>query len=37
MNSCLLFVKNKNESRHLEFWSPGTLTGLRDRVRRLVA
>jgi len=26
-----------NGSRHLVFWSLGTLTGLRDRVRRLVA
>jgi hypothetical protein len=34
---CLLAVKNGNGSRHLVFWSLGTLTGLRDRVRRLVA
>jgi hypothetical protein len=37
-NSCLLSVENKwNGSRHLVLWSLGTLTGLRDRVRRLVA
>ena len=35
-NSCLLSVENLNGSRHLVFWSLGTLTGLRDRVRRLV-
>jgi hypothetical protein len=35
-NSCLLSVK-WNGSRRLIFWSLGTLTGLRDRVRRLVA
>jgi hypothetical protein len=28
--------KKWNGSRHLVFWSLGTLTGLRDRVRRLV-
>jgi hypothetical protein len=36
-NSCLLSVKNLNGSRHLVFWSQGTLTGLRDRVWKLVA
>jgi hypothetical protein len=36
-NSCLLSVKNLNGSRHLVFWSLGTLTGLKDRVRKLVA
>jgi hypothetical protein len=36
-NSCLLLVEKWNESRHLVFWLLGTLTGLRDRVRRLVA
>ena len=35
--SCLLSMKNWNGSRHLIFWSLGTLTGLRDRVRGLVA
>jgi hypothetical protein len=34
---CLLAMKKWNGSRHLVFWSLGTLTGLRDRVRRLVA
>jgi hypothetical protein len=34
---CLLAVKNGNGSRHLVLWSLGTLTGIRDRVRRLVA
>jgi hypothetical protein len=34
---CLLAVKKWNGSRHLVFWSLGTLTGLRDRVRRLIA
>jgi hypothetical protein len=29
--------KKWNGSRHLVFWSLGTLTGLKDRVRRLVA
>ena len=29
-NSCLLSVKNFNGSRHLVFWSLGTLTSLRD-------
>jgi hypothetical protein len=28
---------NLNGSRHLVFWSLGTLTGLRDGLRRLVA
>jgi len=36
-NSCLLYVEKWNGSRHLVFWSLGTLTGLRDRVRGLVA
>jgi hypothetical protein len=36
-NSCFLFVKSGNESRHLIFWLLGTLTGLRDRVWRLIA
>jgi len=36
-NSCLLSMKKKNGSRHLVFWSIGTLTGLKDRVRGLVA
>jgi hypothetical protein len=36
-NFCLLSVKNLNENRHLVFWSLETLTGLKDRVRRLVA
>jgi len=36
-NSCLLLVEKWNESRHLVFWLLGTLIGLRDRVRRLVA
>jgi hypothetical protein len=36
-NSCLLLVKKWNESRHLVFWSLGTVTGLEDQVRRLVA
>jgi len=36
-NSYLLSVENLNGSRHLVFWSLETLTGLRDRVRRLVA
>jgi hypothetical protein len=35
--SCLVSVENLNGSRHLVFWSLGTLTGLRDRIRRLVA
>ena len=29
-NSCLLSMKNLNGSRHLVFWSLGTLTSLRD-------
>jgi hypothetical protein len=34
----LSFIGRKwNGSRHLVFWSLGTLTGLRDRVRGLVA
>jgi hypothetical protein len=35
----LSFISGKkwNWSRHLVLWSLGTLTGLRDRVRRLVA
>ena len=34
----LSFINEKIEwSRHLVFWSLGTLTGLRDRVRGLVA
>ena len=36
-NSCLLLVKKLNRSRHLVFWSLGTLTGFRDGVWRLVA
>jgi hypothetical protein len=36
-NSCLLYMERRNESRHLVFWSLETLTGLRDRVRGLVA
>jgi hypothetical protein len=36
-NSCLLSVENLHGSRHLVFWSLETLTGLRDRVQRLVA
>jgi hypothetical protein len=36
-NSCLLLVEILNESHHLVFWLLGTLTGLRDQVRRLVA
>jgi hypothetical protein len=36
-NSCLLSVEKGNGGRHLVFWSLGTLTGLRDQVRRLVA
>jgi len=32
-----LSVEKWNGSRHLVFWSLGTLTGLRDRVRGLVA
>jgi hypothetical protein len=35
-NSYFLSVENLNRSRHLVFWSLKTLTGLRDRVRRLV-
>jgi hypothetical protein len=35
-NSCLLLVKKWNGSCHLVFWSLGTLTDLRDRVRGLV-
>ena len=34
---CLLAVKKWCGSRHLVFWSLGTLTGLRDRARGLVA
>jgi len=37
MNSCLLLVEKWNGSRHLVFCSLGTLTGLRDQVRGLVA
>ena len=34
----LSFIGGKwNRSRHLIFWSLGTLTGLRDRVRGLIA
>jgi len=34
----LSFISEKwNGSRHLVFWSLGTLTGLRDRVRGLIA
>ena len=33
----LISGKKWNGSRHLVLWSLGTLTGLRDRVRRLVA
>ena len=36
-NSCLLLVEKWNGSRHLVVWSLGTLTGLRDRVRGLIA
>jgi len=36
-NSCLLLVEKWNGSRHLVFWSLGTLTGLRGRIRGLVA
>ena len=36
-NSYLLFMESRNESRHLVFWSLGTPTGLRDRVRGLIA
>jgi hypothetical protein len=36
-NSCLLSVKSRTGSRHLVFWSLGTLTGLRDQVWRLIA
>jgi len=36
-NSCLLSVENLNESCHLVFLLLGTLTSLRDQVRRLVA
>jgi hypothetical protein len=32
-----LIIVKWNGTRHLIFWSLGTLTGLRDRVRRLVA
>jgi hypothetical protein len=34
---CLLLVGKWNGNRHLVFWSLGTLTGLRDWVRGLVA
>ena len=37
MNSLSLSGEKWNGSRHLVFWSLGTLTGLRDWVRRLVA
>jgi hypothetical protein len=30
-------IEKRDGSRHLVFWSLGTLTGLRDRARRLVA
>ena len=34
----IVFIGRKwNESRHLVFWLLGILTGLRDRVRGLVA
>jgi hypothetical protein len=36
-NSCFLLVEKWNGSRHLVFWLLGTLIGLRDRVRGLVA
>jgi hypothetical protein len=36
-NSLSLSGEKWNGSRHLVFWSLGTLTGLRDWVRRLVA
>jgi hypothetical protein len=36
-DSCLLLVKKWKGSRHLVFWSLETLTGLRDRVRGLIA
>jgi hypothetical protein len=35
-NSCLLYVESRNESRHLIFWSLGTLTSLKDQVRGLI-
>jgi hypothetical protein len=36
-NSLSLSSEKRNGSRHLVFWSLGTLTGLRDWVRGLVA
>jgi hypothetical protein len=36
-NSYILSVERGNKSCHLIFWSLGTLTGLRDRTRGLVA
>jgi hypothetical protein len=36
-NSCLLFMEKWNGSRHLVFWSLGTLTSLKDRVQGLIA
>jgi hypothetical protein len=35
-NSCLLSVESGNGSRHLVFWSLGTLTSLRNQARELV-
>jgi hypothetical protein len=35
-NSCILSVERGNESRHLIFWSLGTLTGLKDWIQGLV-
>jgi hypothetical protein len=35
-NYCLLSVESRNGSRHLVFWSLGTLTGLKDRVEGLL-
>jgi hypothetical protein len=35
--SCRFIGRKWNESRHLVFWSLGTLIGLKDRVRGLVA
>jgi hypothetical protein len=33
----ILSMEKWNRSRHLVFWSLETLTGLRDRVQRLIA
>jgi hypothetical protein len=35
-NSCILSVERVNESRHLVFWSLGTLTGFKDWIQGLV-